>query len=436
MERTHATYEELSRLLPQLEELESLRMSIVGAAEPDPTREWDRSSAFSTIDKRVIAWGDLEGILGEAEVAAHAHVSSIFARLGPLVAAVREGRAADAAGQLVAMGEHYEGIGRFDRARLCFDAALTVSLPLPDKAPQILALRRIARATFAQGDPVEAVAYYERSALLAGDARDAAGEVIARTGIGNVLSVQGWFAEAEQSYRTALARLEGSGLDLALERAHLYNNLGLVATQQGKLDEAGRWLTEAETLWSGMDAPNDLAICYHNVARLREREGDVEAGHRRRVEALRIATLPHVLAGIAIDLAEACLPVDRLEEAARWGRAAEQHAIAARSPYLLGRIYQVLGNIARAHGAADGFVFYEKALEIARERSLPFLEAETLVDYAILRGRGGEAEEARAFLQRSIELLDRLGGVHERNRAEQALAALPDAWVTDRPATA
>lgn len=424
MDQTHATYEELRRLLPRLEELEELRLSLIGAAEPDPTRAWDRASAFSTFDKRVVRWDRMEGILAEAEASAHEHVASVFAGVRALLDGARAGRDAEGARELVALGEHFEQIGRFEEARRCMDAALALSLPLADKEPQVLALRRIGRVALAQGDLTEALAYYQRSAEVAADAGAARGEVIARTGAGNVRSTQGWWSEAERWYRAALERLDAADEELSLERAQLCNNLGLIATQRGDLPAARAWLEEAEGLWTTLSSPDDLAICYHNQARLLEREGAAGEGNRLRERALALATYANVRAGIAIDLAESCVREGDVNAAERWGRAAEQHAIAARSPYLLGRIYQGLGNIARERGEDDGFVFYEKALEIARERSLSFLEAETSIDYALLRGRNHEHDEARAYLQRALEILDELGAVHERARAERALREL------------
>ena len=95
-------------------------------------------------------------------------------------------------------------------------------------------------------------------------------------------------------------------------------------------------------------------------------------------------------------------------------RVAEEHAIASRSPYTLGYMYRNLGNLARARGDEDGFTFFEKALQIAREKGYPSLEAETLVDYAELRRNAGGGEEAEAYLERARELFIQLGAPQNR----------------------
>jgi tetratricopeptide (TPR) repeat protein len=420
------TLESLFRLLPPQEELEELRHCLTGAAIPDPAKEWSKSRAYATIDKRVLELEALNGALAQAERAHQEYVTRLFTSLrGVLDAAVQE-QEAEAAFRLVGLGELQESRGQHRRARKVYETALAASLPLADKAPQILALRRVARSHLALGELNEALTFYQRSAQLARDAGDLRGEVIARTGEGNVRSVQGWWAESEQCYRPALEAVEGSAApeELALEHAQLCNNLGLVSIRLDRRDEAEAWLGRALELWRQLDADDDLGICYHNLAMLREQQGRWEEAQRIREQALELDLAPGPRAVIAIDLAQGWVRLEQLSEAERWGRVAEQQAIAARSPYHLGHMYRGLGNIARARGDADGLTFFEKALEVARDCSLPYLEGETLIDYAGLRAQSGEAEEAEAYLQRAIQIFDRLEAVYERERARIALEEL------------
>jgi hypothetical protein len=127
---------------------------------------------------------------------------------------------------------------------------------------------------------------------------------------------------------------------------------------------------------------------------------------------------------IATDYAEWWLHDGHLTQAEEYGRVAEEHAIATGSPYTLGHMYLGRGRIARAQGDADGFTFFEKALEIAREKGYPFLEAETLVDYAALRAQNDGGEEAADYLERACEILRGLGAVGELGRAKAALEEL------------
>ncbi|HEX8905363.1 MAG TPA: hypothetical protein VF771_11000, partial [Longimicrobiaceae bacterium] len=161
--RPEATIEEIRGLLPDLEDLEVLRLHLVAAAVRDPGKEWDSSSAYITIDKRIVSPEAAERALDEAEQALHEYVSILHRGVRPALQAFFADDRDAAARHLVALGEELEALGRAKGARRCYRAALNVALPLVDKGPQILALRRIGRVSLNVGEFQEAVSYYERS---------------------------------------------------------------------------------------------------------------------------------------------------------------------------------------------------------------------------------------------------------------------------------
>jgi tetratricopeptide (TPR) repeat protein len=249
--------------------------------------------------------------------------------------------------------------------------------------------------------------------------------VIAGTGVGNVLAMQGRWPESERWYCKALERVTSSGDEsLFLERAQLYNNLAMIAMRQDKLADAERWFEFALSAWSVIDSPIDLAICYHNRGLLFRKQERTEDARKMFCLALQLAIPSSLRAAIAIDLAESCLKDGLLSQAEDWGRDAEEHAIAARSPYTLGNLYLSLGNLALARRDEDGIIFYEKALEIAHDKEYLLLEGETLVSYALLRIELGGKEEAQSYLERACEIFALLGDVGERERAHRVLQDL------------
>lgn len=428
MNRTEATLEELLGLLPDLDELEILRLRLVSAAVPDPGKEWDGSQAFVTIDKRIVTPEGAERALAEAEEALRGFIGALHQGLRPVLDSFFAQEPEQAAQHLVALGELVEQTGRAQAARRCYAAALSVSLPLSAKAAQILALRRIGRVSVNVGDFEEAAAYYERSAELARDVQDLPGEVIALTGVGNVRLWQGRWSEAERSYHAALSLADGAAAGtLALERGQIYNNLGNLGTRQRRLDEAEAWFESAFRLWKDVSSPYDLGVCYINHTHLREVQDRWDEARESYEAALALPIPPSLRAAITTDLAEWCLREGHLTQAEEWGRISEEHAIAAGSPYTLGRMYQGRGNVARARGDADGFAFYEKALQIARDKGYLYLEGETLMDYAPLRAQISGVEEAAAYLERARDLFRELGALGELEKAERALAALSGA---------
>lgn len=426
MKRPAIPLEELLRLVPDLEDLDDLRNALTTVAAPDPAWAWSRSRSLATVDKRIVAAEGIETSLEQSEARLHGLVSSLFLSLRDVFRAYFEGDSQAAATRLIEIGERLESGGRLRDARRLYQNALELTLPLPDKEAQVLALRRIGRVAFSLGELHDAWLHYRRSADLARDVGAVRSEVTALTGCGNVLLMQGRWPETADCYRGALERLEsaGQGESLRLERAQLFNNLGMIGTLLEALDEAEEWFRRAMEEWSVIDSPVDLAICHFNQGHLRERQNRFEAARQAYGRALECPVPSALRATFAIDLAECFLKEGEMAEAEHWGRVAEEHAIAARSPYHLGHMYRGLGNISRERGDADGFVFFEKALQIARERGFRPMEAEALVDYALLRARMGEEEEAVSYLERAREICSELGIVHEGRRADELLDTL------------
>jgi tetratricopeptide (TPR) repeat protein len=414
------TLETVLRLLPDQEELEELRTALVRAGVPDPAMEWSRSGASATIDKRVVGALELDEAVTEAQRAFEEYGAQLFSSYRVLLRAHVEGRPAAVVEELVRLAERKEQAGLFESARRYLDVALSVAAPLPEKGPQVLTLRRLGRVCRAEGELLDAIRSYERSAELARDAGDVRGRAIASIGAGSVMALQGRWSDAQEHHQEALELLEvGGPAEHLLERGQIYNNLGYLAARQDRLDEAEKWLAMAISTWDVVSSPVDLAICHHCLALVKKGRGDWDQARQHYHSALDLPLPPSLHAGISIDMADLCLEAGDVESAERWGRIAEDEAISSRSPYLLGRVYQVRGNIAREGGNEDGFTFYEKALEIARERGLRLLEGETLVDYSLLRQRMEERDEARSYLVRAREIFAEVGAEAERDGADR-----------------
>lgn len=425
MFRSEATLEHLLQLLPAVEELEVLRLRMIAAAVPDPGKTWDSSSSYATIDKRILTPESVEQSLDAAEAALKEYVSILHDGLRPVFRAYFAGDAEGAARQLLSLGEQHEAAGRARGAEQCYRTALSLSLPLPDKSLQMLALRRLGRVALSLAQFPDATSYYERSAELARDSEDVRAEVAARTGAGNVRMYQGRWPDAHRLYLEALQLAEAAGTPAStLELGQLYNNLGNATTRIGRLAEADEWLERALRVWAEVSSPADHAVCLMNLGHLREAQDRLAETEAAYEAALALPIPPAFKSLAAADLAEVYLKDGFVSRAEELARLAEEHAIAASSPYTLGYLYKNRGNLARARGDEDGFTFYEKALEIARAKGYPFLEAETLADYGELRRRNGGAEEAVAYFERACEMFAEQGATREVARMRRVLQEL------------
>lgn len=433
MLRPSITIEELLRLFPDADELDELRAEILAAGAPDPAKAWEKSAEYTTVDKRIVLEARALEAVGRAEESARQRLGELFATYREAIASYFQGNPAESAFALIRLAEGEEQRTRYGRAREYLNSALLISLPLPDKAPQIRALRLLGRVLRRQGDLHEAALCYHRSAEMASATGEVRSEVIATTGLGNVRLYQGKWAEAESLYHAAVNRLDESGAGHDLERGQLYNNLGTACTRLKRLEEAEEWFRKALALWERLDSVDDLAICHHNYGLLRvhqQRHGEARDSFKR---ALDLPVSSALRAAMATDLALAYLEDGQIGQAKEAGRIAEEHAIAAQSPHVLGSMYRGLGNIARADGDEGGITFFEKALEIARQKSDLVLEGETLIDYAQLRYHTGEAEEAISYLSRARDIFESLGDEAELERAQRLIADLgpPSAAVAD-----
>lgn len=407
-----------------MDELEVLRLRMIAAAVPDPGRAWDSSSAYATVDKRILTPEDVERSIAAAEDALRKYVAFLHDGLRPVFHSFFGGDLDDTARHLVALGERHEESGRARGARQCYEAAVTLALPLPDRAPLMLAMRRLGRVAMSLGEFQEATAHYERSVQLARDSGDLRAEVMALTGVGNVSMYQGRWVRAQQIYAEALELAEARPEEFLVERGQLFNNLGNVATRMNRLDEAEEWLSRGLDLWKTVDSPTDHAVCRVNLGHLREAQGRHDDARAAYEVVMSLPVPPSLKALAGADLAATLLKDGYVAQAEDLARVSEEHAIQSGSPYTMGYMYRNLGNLARARGDEDGFTFFEKALQIAREKGYPSLEAETLVDYAELRRRSGGMEEAQAYLEHARTLFEQLGSPQKLADAERALAEI------------
>jgi tetratricopeptide (TPR) repeat protein len=406
-----------------MEELDEIRLSLLAVARRDPGEEWDRARAYETVDRRILTDVNLEEALTSARQEVEARVDRVFTAYPRILRFLAAGDEGSAARELIALGEQEESCERYLQAAAYFDVAVEIAIGR-DKHALILALRRGGRVRKTQGDFATALQYYRRSFDLAIHEGDLVGETIAKTGIGNVLAMQDRYAEAELAYREALASAERDPERLRMEIAQIFNNLAMVARLQGSYREAEEYFSRGMTLWKNLDSPMDLQGWYYNRGRMRRAQGDLAGAEEMLREALRFPINTGERALIVAELAEIRLACGDPRGAVQLARAAEQHAAARRSPHVLGEVYKCLGNIAREIGDADGFTFFEKALELARRHILPMLEATALVDYARLRMACGGSEEAIAYLQRAISIFRELGAEGERSAAGAVLEVL------------
>jgi tetratricopeptide (TPR) repeat protein len=378
----------------------------------------------------VEALGNETGRLAGAQAE---RLSAIYACMARTLAALASEDGGGAAEALLDAAAIEEARERPDRAAAYAEAAHRVARDERDQRCTALALRRWARASRAQGQLPEASDRYTQAYRIALAVSDRRGAAEAAIGAGNVLEEQGRWLEAEQWYQQALSALDGH--EDAAERWHALLNLHIVTRSRGAIEESLRWLEQAGSAASRIDPEGAAPFLANARGQLAMTRGASAEAETHLTNALAGAPGGRARVGIRLNLAEVLLAQERGLEAAEHAREAEREAIRSGSVQKLPEVYRLLGRISSADGNSDSFVFFERALEIIRERALPALEeALTLQTYAECEARSGQADVARQLRKRAIERFRALGIAHVRQPWADVYAPLPGS-IEDRTET-
>ncbi|MGH7559633.1 MAG: tetratricopeptide repeat protein [Gemmatimonadales bacterium] len=312
------------------------------------------------------------------------------------------------AARFLAAGRAHERSGRMDDAVRCYEQAIEAAGPSGERPAEAEALRALGVVRHRQGRAEEARELCRQShdlALTVGDGILAAEALNALAGFA---FEAGSIAAARETYLTALL-LGGASPGL---RGRIEQNLGILATIQGRAEEAlahyGRSLEAFEQ--SGDE--RGAALCYHNLGMVAGDRGDWDAavGHyRRSLEiALRIGDV-HLEGLCRLNRAEilACQQ--------HYGPATEDAESALQVFERLGArldksgAYKVLGIVYRDTGRPVlAEARFKAAIDLAVETGYVLGQAEASREMARLHQGLGRNREALTLLNESHRLFSRL----------------------------
>ena len=412
------TLDRLLGALPESGELALLRTALLSASVVDLTRLWSNASAYATYDKRVLSPPALDLAVANAARAAHARVDAIYAAIGRVLAALHTSNFEDAANELIAVGGHLEADENFAGARLWYEAAERVAAQGAAAGARARALRYLAVLHVDTGATDEANTRYRASLEHAEAAGDHEGQVVAVTGLGIVAGYQGKNQEALAHFGRALSLCAG---EFPRRQAQLYTNMAALLGEDGRFDEASTRLAEASALWEHL-TESDRCAWYNSRGLLALNRGGIEVAEGIFQQALAAAQSEFERAMVLDNLAELFIRQGNLSEAEALARSAEEAALRSGSPRALAEIYTRLGKVFRLRGDANGVTFFEKAVEICRQRRYPHTEANAYLEYGLFRRLHGDIEEARSYLERARQLFGDIGAARLLRVAEDQLA--------------
>jgi tetratricopeptide (TPR) repeat protein len=413
-------------LVPDGDEFLPLSDAVIGTSLADGGKRWARSGAYATIGKRVVDPSRVAELIPGLVDRMQRRLQDLFSLIVEALQHQQAGDLAQAADALIRAGELEEANRSHDKAEKIYLLALEIAGDLKEKGPQILVLRRLGRVMRTLGRLQDAWQWYDRSFQLSTDQMDMAGQVIACQGLGNICWDRGRRDQARTWYDRGIKLARG------LEDPELlwpfYINFSLLARLSGSLDEAERCLVQAREHIEAAGADSAMLFWYNSRGLLLLERGDAEGAEAVYREGLATSTDPFWELTLRVNLGHALIAQGRLFEAGDEARKAEEIGVLHRLITDLVDVYDLLGAISRSKGDEEGFVFYEQALLVCRERHLPQLkEASIYQGYGRLHRSCGHAAEAVAYLEQAHEIYTSLDLARERDVVAKELASAREA---------
>jgi tetratricopeptide (TPR) repeat protein len=402
-------------LVPESDDFLALADVIIGTSRLDHEKMWARSGGYSTLSKRVVQMSEIREKIPAIIQRSAEHRQQLYGLIIDAIEAHQSGERVKGVQLLIGAGELEENEQRLDKAEAIYRLALEAAQDLRDKRPQILVLRLLGRVARNTARFDEAWSWYERSYHLAADEMDAVGQVNACQGLGSICGLRGQRAMERAWFDRGITLARG--LDDSAVLWRLYISLSIPARQSGNLDEAERMLDKALPYIADGEAPSAKAYWYNSKGLILQERGDYGSAQRCYQEGLLGSPDAFTEIALHINLGHALLKQNRLFEAEECARKAEELAIRSHLVTDLVDIYDLLGELAQARGDEDGFVFYEQALEICRERALPDVKAAAIYyGYGRLHRSCGREKEGLAYLERARIIYAELGLIPELSR--------------------
>ncbi|HEX2092008.1 MAG TPA: tetratricopeptide repeat protein [Longimicrobiaceae bacterium] len=407
-------------LIPDSEEFLPFTDAVIGTSKVDHEKIWARSGAYATLGKRIVDPASLREVIPQITERVQDRLQQLFTHVLTAIQQQEAGDPAGAAETLIRAGEMEEGERRLDKAERIYQMALEIARDLREKGPHIIALRRLGRVTRTAGRLEEAWSWYEQSYVLSENQLDLPGQVIACQGLGNLCDDWGQREQAQTWYERGLRLAHG------LENPQLewpfYTNLSILALKRGALEEADALLERAHARIEATGDEGAMLYCYNNRGLVLLEGGDLPGAEQTFRQALARGTSPLWEVLIRVNLGLSLVRQERLFEAEEEARRAEERAILSRLvPYLVD-VYLLFGRIARSRCDEEGFVFFEQALNVCRERGLPQVkEAWVYHEYGLLHLACSKHIEAQAYLEQARRIYAEIGMAPELNRVEEDL---------------
>lgn len=389
------------RLLPDVSELSPLRALIVSTSRPRPDQ-----GPYDTVGKRLVDPAELRAHARQVLERAKAALASLLETSIGVLEMEQARNRLEAVDALIEAGLSEERAGRPTQAHAWFECALRAAQELRDRKPKGRALRGLGRVAADAGRFGEAKRSLEECLSIAETERDSEETALTCRELGDLDARRSDWQGAEGWYRRG-ARFGEISPALAVS---LHLGVADAACERKDVVAADAFLRVAQDASQKLGDASLAVPCATAQGRLLAVRGDHVGAlfaYRRAVASANEAGLPpHHEMEARLGICRLYLLWRELPDAIEEFRRAEDVAIRNVLRKHLILLYSIMGRAVGRDADETGFVFFEKALELCRDAEpIPWLEAEVYREYGAFRVDLGEAEEARAYSGRALDLL-------------------------------
>lgn len=345
-------------------------------------------------------------------------------RIDPTEPAAAAPWKAEPASVMVDEGLRLVAGGRFERAAEQFGRAAARAHQDGDHAVGADALRRLAELRFRAGYPGEARSLAERSRECAFRTNRARLQVETSNTIGCIQLEMGDLEHASETFLGALA-IEGIPDDLA---GRIEQNLGIVASIQGRWDEAEGHYSKALSCLARHRDTAGLAMVHHNLAMIASDRGKADVAHHHFGEGLAAAERAGDgrLAGLCrLNRAELLHAEGALDRALDDATGAYAVFLQTGTLVDMAGACRILGRINASlnrYQAAESFL--KAAVTMADRSQTPLTDGEARRELGDLLAATSRLAEAKASYEAAGSVFARLSASHDLADVARRLAEL------------
>lgn len=327
------------------------------------------------------------------------------------------------------LGNQYRQQGRLDEAVRAFERALDIRERFGDRQGVAVCFMNLGRAQAFLGDLTRSLEALTRAQDAFQAMGDKHGLLLSLGNLGTAHYFLGNFGRARSYFEEYLRDAQRTGVQRSVADAH--QSIGILELTVGNLDDAQANLESSlETFERAGDSENIVRNQVY-LARLRWRQGHLEAGlalcrdARERGKALDVQE--PLAEGLQVE-AEILREQGELEQAEELALRAHQSLEAQNLPYSTGNCCQTLGKIYRDLGfyyADKAGKYFEQALRLFEMLGARHALAVTQVEYGVFLGLVEETESARSLFESAQTTFESLQTQPDLQRVAQEMSELP-----------